>query len=100
MAYLDYFDQECLLPPFESVEQNERHHHAKYEKMQRDWLNHQPNQQKVYYNLCLIKYFLNVINPANDLKQKLVELFRQYPSIDLIAMGFTDGWDLEPLWKE
>ena len=68
-------------------------------KMQRDWLNNQPNQQKVYYNLCLIKYFLNVINPANDLKQKLVNLFRQYPSIDLAAMGFTDGWDLEPLWK-
>lgn len=69
-------------------------------KMQRDWLSHQPNQQKVYYNLCLIKYFLNVINPANDLKQKLTNLFRQYPSIDLVAMGFTDDWDLEPLWKE
>ena len=69
-------------------------------KMLRNWLNEQPNQQKVYYNLCLIRYFLNVINPANDLKQKLVDLFQQYPSIDLAAMGFTRGWELEPLWKE
>ena len=69
-------------------------------KMLRNWLNEQPNQQKVYYNLCLIRYFLNVISPANNLKEKLVDLFQQYPSIDLTAMGFTKGWELEPLWKE
>ena len=69
-------------------------------KMLRNWLNEQPNQQKVYYNLCLIRYFLNVISPANNLKEKLVNLFQQYPSIDLTAMGFTKGWELEPLWKE
>lgn len=69
-------------------------------RMQRNWLLEQPNQQKVYYNLCLIKYFIDVINPANNLKQKLTCLLHQYPTVDIKAMGFTDGWEYEPLWKE
>ncbi len=68
-------------------------------RMKRNWLLKQPNQQKIYYNLCLIKYFLDVINPTNNLRQKLIDLFQQYPSIDIKAMGFTDEWLLEPLWK-
>ena len=68
-------------------------------KMQQNWLLKQPNQQKVYYNLCLVKYFLNVINPANNFRQKLTDLLHQYPTVDIKAMGFTERWETEPLWN-
>ena len=54
---------------------------------------------RVYYNICIIKYFLNIISPNNDLFQKIKTLFANYPEIDLNALGFPQGWESEPLWK-
>lgn len=52
-----------------------------------------------YFNLCIIKYFLDVISPQNDMRDKLLKLLSDYPSIDLAAMGFPQGWQQEPLWQ-
>lgn len=54
---------------------------------------------RVYYNICIIKYFLNIISPNNDLFQKIKTLFANYPEIDLNALGFPQGWESEPLWR-
>ena len=50
-------------------------------------------------NLCIIKYFLNIISPNNDMKEKVNTLLSAYPSIDIVAMGFPYGWEKEPLWN-
>lgn len=63
------------------------------------WITLPSDPQRIYYNLCIIKYFLDTISPNNDLLAKLRWLFVDFPEIDLKAMGFPDGWELEPLWR-
>lgn len=72
---------------------------ANLNKPSKNWINHATNTMRVYFDLCIIKYFLHTISPNNDLKQKIVDLLSKNPSIDPYAMGFPKGWDKEPLWK-
>jgi len=39
------------------------------------------------------------LEPQNDMRDKLLQLLSDYPSIDLNAMGFPQGWWQEPLWQ-
>ncbi|MBO7082876.1 MAG: hypothetical protein J6W30_03420 [Bacteroidales bacterium] len=54
--------------------------------MTRSWISSSVNQQKVYFSLCVIKYFLDIISPQNDMTAKLKALFSDYPSIDNAAI--------------
>ena len=38
--------------------------------------------------MCIIKYFLNIISPGNDMLSKMQSLFAEYPEVDLRALGF------------
>ena len=50
--------------------------------------------------MCIIKYFLNIISPGNDMLDKMLALFAEYPEVDLGALGFPSGsWQDEPLWS-
>ena len=68
-------------------------------RMTQPWISIPVNQRKVYFSLCIIKYFLNVISPDNDMKAKIDTLLTNYPDIDIVAMGFPHGWESEPLWR-
>ena len=68
-------------------------------RMTNPWISIPVNQRKVYFSLCIIKFFLNIISPNNDMKTKVISLLSEYPSIDLNAMGFPCGWEKEPLWQ-
>ena len=63
------------------------------------WLTIPTDPLRIYFNLCIIKYFLNVISPKNDMRDKLLKLLSDFPSIDLAAMGFPQNWLQEPLWQ-
>ena len=63
------------------------------------WLTIPTDPLRIYFDLCIIKYFLDVISPQNDMKDKLLQLLSDYPSIDINAMGFPQGWQQEPLWR-
>ena len=67
--------------------------------MSGNWLTLTTDPLRIYFNLCIIKYFLDVISPQNDMCDKLIQLFTNYPSIDLAAMGFPKSWRQEPLWQ-
>jgi abortive infection bacteriophage resistance protein len=54
---------------------------------------------RIYFDLCIIKYFLNIISPNNDMKSKLLSLLAEYPNIDTMAMGFPKDWQDEALWR-
>ena len=57
------------------------------------------NPLRTYYDLCIIKYLLNVISPNNDMGQKLKTLLEDFPFVDIAAMGFPEGWEEEPFWQ-
>ena len=63
------------------------------------WITLPTDPLRVYFDLCIIKYFLNVISPNNDMKAKIDALLSAYPSIDTNAMGFPRGWENEPIWE-
>lgn len=66
--------------------------------MTRPWIDPATDKRRTYYNICIIKYFLDIISPNNDFKDKLMDLFAAFPEIDLRAMGFNANWQGEPLW--
>ena len=68
-------------------------------RMTRPWVTIPVNQKKAYFSLCIIKYFLDIISPNNDMKAKIKALLLEYPIIDIAAMGFPRGWESEALWQ-
>ncbi len=56
------------------------------------------NTNSVYFNLCIIKYLMNSINPVNKMGEELFLLLSKYPKIDLKLLGFTEDWKKEELW--
>ena len=105
------------VPPFESwmtklyLTRNDCAHHARIwnkrntmnptipNHMTRPWITLPTDPLKVYHDICIIKYLLDVVNPNNDMHAKLRWLFVDFPEIDLAAMGFPKGWEMEPIWK-
>ena len=67
--------------------------------MSRPWISLPTDPLKVYFDLCVIKYFLDIISPVNDMLDKMKDLFGKFPEIDLSALGFPVGWENEPLWQ-
>ena len=63
------------------------------------WISLPTDPLRIYFNLCIIKYFLDVISPQNDMKVKIDTLLANYPDIDIAAMGFSQGWENEPVWQ-
>lgn len=63
------------------------------------WIILPSNPLRVYYDLCIIKYFLDTISPNNDMGQKLRNLLSAFPLVDPAPMGFPEGWENEELWK-
>jgi len=62
------------------------------------WLTLPTDPLRIYFDISIIKYFLNIISPQNDMRDKLMKLLSDFPNIDTAAMGFPVGWQQEPLW--
>ena len=67
-------------------------------QMSRPWISHPADKRRIYYNICIIKYFLDIISPNNDMLEKMNRLFEAFPEIDKAALGFPSGWKNDPLW--
>ncbi len=57
------------------------------------------NTQRVYFVLAIIRYWLNIIEPANTLTQDITTLFEKHPNVYPGALGFPELWQQEPLWN-
>jgi len=68
-------------------------------KYPRPWISPTVNPLRIFYNICIIKWFIDIISPDNDMKQHLLDLLAAYPNADIRAMGFPKDWENEPLWK-
>ena len=56
-------------------------------------------RNRSYFNLSIIKYLINAINPTNTMRSRMFALQEKYPTIDFHAMGFPDDWIEQPVWK-
>jgi len=59
----------------------------------------QVRPMKLYAQLCTLLYLEQSITPNSQIKAKLSKLLRNFPDIDISAMGFPRGWENEPLWN-
>lgn len=53
---------------------------------------------RVFYLLSMIIYWLDIINPHSAFKNRFMSLLINYPMVDVKAMGFPSEWVSEPLW--
>lgn len=66
----------------------------------RPWITLPTDTLRIYFDICIIKYFLNIISPNNKMLDKMLSLFSAFPQVDLQALGFPSGnWQNEPLWS-
>ena len=69
-------------------------------RMPAAWINQEPTATKsLYPHLCCMVYWLNSINQGNTFVHDFKQLLKKYPNVDPAAMGFTRGWENEPLWQ-
>ena len=69
-------------------------------KLSRPWINNSINPLKTFYDICIVKWYVDIISPNNDMKEHLLCLFRAFPNVDVKAMGFPYQWEQEPLWSK
>ena len=69
-------------------------------KQQRAWLSNPINPNRIFYNICILKWFVDVISPSNKMKEHLKDLLSKNPNVDIAAMGFPKDWEDEPLWRK
>lgn len=55
--------------------------------MTRPWITIPADKRRIYYNMCIIKYFLDIISPNNDMLDKMHNLFSKFPEIDLAGIN-------------
>lgn len=73
---------------------------AEPKKTKNKWIDtSKVDKKRIYYRLCIIRYFLSSISPNNNFNDKLSKLFVDFPSIDPVAMGCEDDWENEEFWK-
>lgn len=69
-------------------------------KLSRPWINNSVSPLKTFYDICIIKWFVDILSPNNDMKEHLINLIKAYPNVDVKAMGFPDHWEEEPIWSK
>ncbi len=69
-------------------------------KLNGRWIGSDISAKRIYFNICIIKWFIDVISPNNDMLEHLQSLLAEFPMVDIRAMGFPSGnWQDDPLWN-
>ena len=56
-------------------------------------------KNKLYIQLSLIIYFLNIISPDSDFVKNIKNLISDFKNINTQDMGFPENWEDEEIWK-
>ena len=56
-------------------------------------------EKKPFVVISTMIYLCNAINPNNEIKNKLLLLFKNNPNVPVYKMGFFNNRQNEPLWK-
>lgn len=68
-------------------------------KLSRPWVSSSISPNRTFFDICIIKWFIDLVSPGNDMKGHLQRLLADFPMIDIKAMGFPADWLDEPLWR-
>ena len=68
-------------------------------KTMSSWISKNISPNRAFYDICILKWFVDIISPKNDMKEHLKTLLAQFPNVDITAMGFPLNWEEEPLWR-
>ena len=63
------------------------------------WITSNASSKRIFFNICIIKWFIDIVSPNNDMLEHLQSLLAQFPMVDIRAMGFPQNWQDEPLWS-
>ena len=69
----------------------------RYDWMAQDMTEHQ--RKRAFGVISCLLYLCNAINPVNTIKDDIKNLFRSMPDVPIFMIGFTRGWENNPLWK-
>jgi abortive infection bacteriophage resistance protein len=58
------------------------------------------SNDKVFFAVSVIEFILESIGEELEFKMQIKTLLKEYPSIDLKAMGFVDDWEDLAIWSE
>lgn len=73
---------------------------AEPKKTKNAWIDiSKTDKKRIYYRLCIIRYFLSTVSPNNNFSENLSGLLTNFPSVDIATMGFNKEWIDEDLWK-
>lgn len=73
---------------------------AEPRKTSNAWVNTaQIDKKRIYYRLCIIRYFLSAVSQNNNFNEKVTNLLADFPSVDIVAMGFYNDLQDEHFWK-
>jgi abortive infection bacteriophage resistance protein len=56
-------------------------------------------RRKIFPILSAIIYLNNEVSPKHHIKSELLQLFQNFPNIQLGRMGFPVNWRNEPIWQ-
>ncbi len=63
------------------------------------FLSNPTQNNRTFYVLNIILYFLKTVNPHNTFARKVCLLLDKYPDVDSRKMGFPNNWKQEILWQ-
>jgi abortive infection bacteriophage resistance protein len=72
-------------------------------KIPKDSIWHKPydiTSKKVFGTLSILSFLLETVAPNTKWRNRLFDLFAQYPSVPNKQMGFLSGWKESPIWKK
>ena len=56
-------------------------------------------QDRFYAQAVMIQVLLKKISPGSDWSTRLLDLFNEYPSIEIQRMGFPENWIARDIWQ-
>lgn len=69
-------------------------------RMRSEWIDvSNVARNRLYAMLCCLIYWVNNIQPDNNVKTEIVNLLGKYPIVDKTAIGFPTGWEMNALWR-
>ena len=59
----------------------------------------QVQAKKPFLIISCMLYLCNAVTPGHQIKNKIVALFEENPSVPIYKLGFLNNWNNEPIWK-
>jgi len=57
-------------------------------------------RKRAFLVMSSMLYLCNMIDPNNNIKKRILDLFNDNPQIPIYKLGFLNDWQNEPLWQQ